>query len=161
MPARNLSEFPIPTDQRMYDVLKRVLDEHPDIDTAHIRFDIHNGHVTLHGATDCFWKRSAIEHLALLTEGVRDVDNQLAVVPLPNDTDEALAERIVAAIVREAEYAADGLHVKVSGGVVTLTGVAPTAFARDALATPLERLSGVVSVRNFVDIAPPAPAGSV
>jgi hyperosmotically inducible protein len=113
---------------------------------------IDNGVVTLMGKVTMPFKKDEIEARVARVEGVRQVRNELAVLPV-SPFDDELRYRIARAIYSNAafwHYAAMAnppIHIVVENGRVTLTGVVNNNVER-MLARSLATNFGAFSVKN-------------
>jgi hyperosmotically inducible protein len=137
----------------------------PTLEAYQIAIDVEGDKVTLSGNVESLIERRLAERIALRTEGISSIENNITVDPAlvvtVIDTEPSFGD-FVADVTREAmidskllwnDYT-DGLDIRVSvlNGVATLTGKADTASSRDlagrlALGTP-----GVVAVKNLLSV---------
>jgi osmotically-inducible protein OsmY len=74
--------------------------------------------------------------------------------------DDALRESVEAQLRWDTRLDASGLDAEVDGGVVTLTGRVPTAFARQAAAATVLAVLGVTHVENDLGVRPAPDAAA-
>jgi osmotically-inducible protein OsmY len=134
-----------------------VMDElawEPSIDAAHIGVAVKNGVVTLSGFVDSYVAQAAVEHAASRVHGVKAIAEEIE-VRLPDDQkhgDDEIADRAVRLLTWDIEVPEKRIHVKVSHGIVTLTGDVDHYFQRGAAENDVRRLGGVRGVVNLVTV---------
>ncbi len=128
------------------------------INRADIRVIYDKGVATLEGSVDAMWKKGYAEDLVAHARGVAAIDNKLSVVPTRGFLDQSIAEDITAALDRNTLIRAEDIRVEVEAGVVTLEGLASTGQGRQAAVDIARHTSGVVNVRDRLDIASPLKA---
>lgn len=111
-----------------------------------------DGVVTLEGTVQSHRRRLLAHEIAACYEGVRDVVDQLDVVPFAPASDEEIAAHVRAALDASAEITKQTVAVAVSGGKVTLTGNAGSYWER-AIAEDVARSThGVRDVHNLLRV---------
>lgn len=134
-----------------------VMDElawEPSIDAAHIGVAVKNGVVTLSGFVDSYIAQAAVEHAASRVHGVKAIAEEIE-VRLPDDqkhADDEIADRAVRLLTWDIEVPEKRIHVKVSHGIVTLTGEVDHYFQRSSAESDVKRLGGVRGVTNLVTV---------
>ena len=104
-----------------------------------ILVSVADGVVTLTGNVDHAYQRIAALWAVQSLWGVRDVDNQVAVLgPLKKPVDPNQISDDIRRALNRGWFAADTVHVRASGGTVTLSGSAETL--RDRNLAPLDRM---------------------
>lgn len=121
-------------------------------DPAEIAVAVHNGVVTLTGRVPSYVQKMAAGKAALRTRGVTAVANDILVTVGARTDDSSLAERAAHILSLNDAVPADSVHVQVSGGIVTLTGVVPWNFQRDAARKSVSSLAGVKDVVNNITL---------
>jgi len=125
--------------------------------------DVRDGIVTLTGRVTMPFKRSEIEQRVAHVEGVRDVRDQIAVLPASTFDDE-LRARIARAIYGNAMFWSYAMlpnppiHIIVEHGRVTLTGLVRTSVDRAlarALATQAPALSLTNNLKTDAEVGKP------
>ncbi len=117
-----------------------------------VSVDVADGIVTLHGKVTMPFKREDIGRRVEAVDGVREVRNQIAVLPVSLQ-DDSLRRRIARAIYGNSSFwrfsamPNPPIHIIVENGRVTLTGVVPSEVDR-ALARSLATGHGEFSVMN-------------
>jgi osmotically-inducible protein OsmY len=134
-----------------------VMDEliwEPSIDAAHIGVSVNNGVVTLSGFVDSYLAAAAAEHAASRVHGVKAIAEEIE-VRLPNDqkhADDEIAQRAVRILSWDIEVPEKLIQVKVSHGIVTLSGEVPYYFQKTAAESDVRRLGGVRGVINQLTV---------
>lgn len=117
-----------------------------------VNASVESGVVTLTGSVTAHFKKNDIAHRVASVEGVREVRNEIAVLPVSRFDDD-LRYRIARAIYGNpsfwhyASMANPPIHIVVDNGRVTLTGVVNSNVER-MLARSLATTFGAFSVRN-------------
>ncbi len=140
----------LPTDQELKGRIQSILQWQPDIDPAGIDVAVQGGWVTLRGRVDACWRRSRVERLVFSVYGIIGLDNQLAVRPLGESMDdEEIQRQVRAALQRNVRVHAEQIGVAVRGGVVTVTGTAPTLWACWQVQEAIENVAaGICAIEN-------------
>jgi osmotically-inducible protein OsmY len=141
-----------PSDAELQDDVDRALRWNPNIDASRITINVSQGLVSLEGAVDTYWKKVHAERVASDVAGVLAVENRLAVVPTREFTDEAIASDIVESLKRNVLVDSEGVDVRVSRGIVTLSGSVPNRAALNAARDAARFTAGVVDVRDNLAI---------
>jgi osmotically-inducible protein OsmY len=129
-----------------------ILDSMVDLNGFRIRVSVDQGIITLTGAVPFYWQRQKAAHLVGNLVGVRDVRNEITVVPSRRATDAAIANEIVAELERSGCVPADSVVVTVNQGKVTLTGSVPCAQAAEYAVRAASYTQGVTEVDNDMEI---------
>ncbi|GEO99582.1 BON domain-containing protein [Methylobacterium haplocladii] len=139
------------------------LDFEPSIDAAEIAVSVDDGIVTLGGHVANFVQREAAKRATKKVRGVRAVVERIEVrfsrdkPPL----DEDLAKRAVQLLDWNVVVPKGAVQVKVQGGCLTLTGTVEWQYQKaEAKAAP-NRLPGVVSIVNLIEVTPKVSATDV
>lgn len=130
----------------------------PRIDAAQIRVEVKNGIAILAGSVDAFWKKEHVRTLLCHAVPIRDVEDQLAVVPSADSADQALAEAVEAALERSPAVTPGDVQVEIEDGVVSLSGRVPSWEAGQAAFQAVANLGGVRDVRDHLEVAAGLPA---
>lgn len=112
----------LPTDDEIQTHLESVIKWNSYMDESGIGISVEDGVVTLKGSVDSYWKKERLDDVARDILGVKDVVNELAVVPTKDIADQVIAETIMDALDRNIFVDAESLEVTVRNGEVTLTG---------------------------------------
>ncbi len=138
----------IPNDSDLETRIRNNLLWSPDIDSQRIDVLVREGKATLSGDVDMYWKKWEAENLAAEVRGIKNVENDIAIVTAKSWVDEEIAKDVESALHRNRYVDAHNITVKVEKGKVTLSGIVESYFeflsAEDsAMYTP-----GVVDVQN-------------
>lgn len=126
-----------------------------DLRNNQIQATVDNGVVTLKGTVDTAGEKTKAARLAMV-KGVTQVDNRLKVGSESTKaamTDATITARLKTELV--AEETLRGVHAETNNAVVSLSGTAPTAAARDRAVELARSLSGVSRVEDNIKILPP------
>ena len=137
-----------PSDSDLWENVTRALRWNPNIDATRITINVSGGVVSLEGSVDSLWKKYHAENVASDVTGVVDVENRLAIVPARDYADEAIASDIVESLKRNALVDAETVDVRVSNGVVTLSGSVANTAAHRAARNAAFYTAGVVDLRD-------------
>lgn len=108
------------TDTDIGVAIKHVLDWTANLPKDSIQAAVRNRIVTLTGAVEWNYQRSAAERIVRGVVGVRRVDNHITLTPRSSATD--TSQLIKSALVRHALQDANAITVSADGAAVTLTG---------------------------------------
>lgn len=128
------------------------------VDATEIGVEVRDGVVTLTGTVPSWGKRVAASEAAHSVYGVLDVANDVVVkMPgTPGRTDTEIAQAIRHALFWDVFVPDDKIRSTVSDGVVVLEGVVSSQAQREDAERAVRNLAGVRSVRNQIEIEPPA-----
>lgn len=143
-----------PTDEELRDGIHRVFGLDSVLNETDVSASVEEGVVTLKGSVDAFWKMGRARELIAGFAGVREVKNQLAVVPTEDYVDQALAENLTSALERNALVDTETVTVEAENGVVTLTGTVPDWHAFRAAFHTATHTTGVVELNNRLVVYP-------
>lgn len=132
------------------------LDYEPSLDASNIAVMAKDGVVTLTGHVASYAEKFAAERATWRVHGVKAIAQKLE-VELPGSkklSDDDIARRAVNILAWDVLAPSDGIHVKVSGGWVTLTGAVPWNYQREAVEADIRKLSGVRGVSNNILVEP-------
>ncbi|MFP4473439.1 MAG: BON domain-containing protein [Candidatus Omnitrophota bacterium] len=144
-------EFTCPTGKELQERIMSILAWNQDIDETRIEVNAEAGIVTLRGSVEAYWKKQKAQRLAQNVAGVRYVDNEIAVVPVSNVSDERMASQITATLQRNLTVAAEKVSVKVENGVVTLSGKLPDRMSVRTAKEAAMYTPGVIEVQDFLN----------
>jgi osmotically-inducible protein OsmY len=124
-----------------------------------INVDTRNGIVTLFGIVPTAASKQAAEAEARKVDGVKQVKNDLQVVPKAKQEaveakDGDLAKAVDQAIDRREDLKGADIDVDVKNGVVRLTGTVPNSEDRLAAAITARSIAGVRSVQDDLHVKP-------
>ncbi len=151
----------VPPDSDIKQTVLNSLAADYDMEKTDIRVSVKNAVVTLEGSVDEYWKRGEAGRIACRARGVCDIVNKLTVVPTRSIADKAIAEDVRAALERNIFGTADCTTIKVSRGVVALSGTVPTWSARNAAVTAAEYTRGVIDVIDDLVVLSSTPVKGV
>lgn len=123
------------------------------LDQQEIDVSCTDGILTLTGSVGALWMKDRAEELARELKGVREVRNQLTVVPTEKDQDDAIARAITAAISRDELIEPDDVTIEVSDGNVHISGTVPTRQAARRAYLCASRTGGVLDVDATLAVA--------
>jgi osmotically-inducible protein OsmY len=111
-----------------------------------------SGKVTLTGEVDSWseWEEAGL--LAGGVRGVREVVNDLRVVPAAGRSDQEIKNDVVAALTRDVYTTGLPIAVSVKDEMVTLTGSVGNAFEKDRAEDTVRWISDVRGVNNFLEV---------
>lgn len=126
----------------------------PEIDPAHIGITAEGGVVTLTGHVRSYAEKRAVEDAVKRVIGVRGIAEDLKVRLEESHTnsDDEITQRALAALGWNALVPAESIRVSVERGCVQLTGTVCWQYQRSAAEDAVRSLSGVVGVRNEVNL---------
>jgi osmotically-inducible protein OsmY len=135
----------------------------PRIDETDIAVTVNGRAVTLSGYARNYLERHEAEQMARRVGGVAAVANdiQVRVSHIARTTDPEIAREAVAALKSELPSAWEKIQVLVDSGHVRLEGTVEWHFMRERAEAALRRVSGVLSLRNHIVIAPTVAAADV
>lgn len=132
--------------------VEKTLAWNASIDATNVAVLVSEGHVTLDGDVDAYWKKvRALELVADLT-GVRDVEDALSVVPTERPKDEEIASDIMSALKRRVDLNVDQVDVTVNDGLVTLSGTVPDWSTSEDVGRTARYTAGVLGVVNALGV---------
>jgi osmotically-inducible protein OsmY len=121
-----------------------------------VNVTVANGVVTLTGAAPELAQKLSLETITRRTPGVRQVINQIKVVPPTNVPDADIVATIRASYTQNlADAEVKAITVRSSGGVVTLTGALPSSYPKQVAMSLASFVLGVVDIRNQIVVKPP------
>ena len=151
------------TDPDLCDDVIRELAWDPRIADKGIAVQALDGVVVLAGTVESWASRNAAVEAAHRVAGVLDVANELEVSP-PGGADVAdpdLAHAVRRALEWDALAPAEHVHVTVTRGNITLTGMVQSIAERTEAERSIERLRGVRHIDNRIDVCPAVDPGSL
>lgn len=150
--VRHPTTVSVPTDTEIHDDIRHGIDRDPDIDATDVIIEIDAGRVTLRGNVPTLWQKDLVDDVAFTSRGVVGVDNELAVVPTGDITDQVIADDIVAELERRVVVDPTDIEVTVASGYVTLNGAVPNWRARNAAYHAARNTTGVIDVIDNLTI---------
>mgnify|MGYP001044552079 CR=1 FL=1 len=147
-----VTETKMPTDEEIQRYVVEKLRWNPDLASYKIEVSVAKGWVTMQGTVDAYWKKVRARMEASEVVGVLGVTNKLAVVPTESIKDERIAEDVVDAMDRNASANPEDVNVRVTDGVVTLTGTVTSWRAKTAAYDSALYTYGVVDVVDEINV---------
>ncbi len=137
-------------DSRLQAAVIEELSWEPTVTASHIGVSAKAGVVTLTGHVENYAEKFAAEQATRRVRGVKAVAEELEVhVPFENRRDDGdIAAAAVNRIEWDSMVPAGAVQIKVEKGWVTLSGDVKWNFQRDAAASDVRSLFGVVGVSN-------------
>ncbi|MBD3366330.1 BON domain-containing protein [candidate division WWE3 bacterium] len=117
-----------------------------------IDVEVREGVVTLLGSVSDYWKKSRALELATQVRGVKNVVDELAVVPTRGSTDEQIALDVLATLDRDISADIDQIDVHVDNGRVVFDGVVSSWIAKNAAKRAAESTAGVKDIVDNLSI---------
>lgn len=146
--VEDLDVTDLPDDNTLEERVNNSLLWSPDLDSVDIEVSASLGNITLEGSVDALWKKTRAEVLAYNVTGVKNVNNELAIVYTEDFTDERIAEDITNAVDRNVFLDEEDIEVFVDEGHVTLTGKVNSIQELEELTDIAFYTQGVLSVQN-------------
>ena len=116
-----------------------------------IRAKVSNGVLRLSGAVPRFWQREAAEEAVRNLMGVRDIVNEIALLPAPSQAH--LTLQVEAALRRWLGPDSRIISVSAAQGVVTLRGVVPTFTMLAEIERAVSSIPGITRIDNQLQVA--------
>lgn len=137
---------------------KFVIDElawDPRVDSSDIAVTVHDGTVRLAGHVNSYAAKLAAERAAGRVKGTKAVVDNIDVrFEDKRRSDEAIADRAVAALEWNVEVPHDKVKVVVNKGWLKLEGEVSWYFQKEAAERTVRQLRGVKAVTNYIVIKP-------
>lgn len=115
-----------------------------------VRVTNRDGVLEVEGSVDAHWKIERASRLVQGIRGVREVVNNLAVVPTDDVADESLADRILKALRRNALVDESRVEVHVDTGIVTLEGTVPSWMEANTAREVVSNMPGTLEIRDHL-----------
>jgi osmotically-inducible protein OsmY len=144
------------TDQSTKQTVLDELSWEPSINAAHIGVTARNGVVTMTGHVGSYAEKYAAERAAERVSGVKAIAQELEVrYPSSADNgDDDIAKRALQALAWDVFIPRDKVKIKVTKGVITLTGDLDWQYQKESAESVVRRLGGVTGVFNEIKIKP-------
>ncbi|HUA03762.1 MAG TPA: BON domain-containing protein [Solirubrobacteraceae bacterium] len=140
------------------DAIREALDKdsrlpHP----SEVAVFVEDGVVTLRGTVGSFVQRITAVRDARNVPGVSEVDDQIKVRILDPDTrsDAEVAGFALQALASDSDVPAELIDLKVTDGVVTLSGEVSYQFQSDAAYNDVAEVFGVIGITNDIRVVNP------
>jgi osmotically-inducible protein OsmY len=121
-----------------------------EVHARDIDVDVDDGAVTLRGLVEVASQRERAQRIAMAVPGVASVENHLRVWLTVSADD--VADRVTAAIGRDAVLGRDSITVRVTGNDVALSGSVTSSAHRDAALAAAETAPGVARVHDEIAV---------
>ena len=142
--------------QLQQEVLKE-LEFEPSVDAAHIGVSANAGVIALTGFVSSYGEKLAAERAVRRVKGVKAIAEEIE-VRLPSDkkiADDEIAGRAVDILKWRVGLPVSRISVKVTKGMVALTGDVDWQFQRSEAEAAVHNLAGVTSVINLIRVNSP------
>ena len=127
----------------------------PDVDDTDIAVKANGGEVTLTGFVPSYLQKYHAEIAVRRVKGVSAVANDIQVKAAgAGPTDPELARAALAALKEDLPLTWNEVQVSVKDGRISLTGAVEWHYQRERAESCMRRLTGVVSVRNSIEVKP-------
>jgi len=146
------AEFNLPSDAEITDSIERKLLWDSRINSTNIRVQTTDGVVTLSGVTDTYWEKNLVEDLALSSNGVVGIINDLTISLSKSVVDLDIENDIKAIFRRSLFIDEDTINVNVENGIVTLSGAAPDNATKIRAHDIAMYTTGVIDVINDIRV---------
>lgn len=132
------------------------LDFEPSIDAAHIGVTAEGGVVTLTGHVATYSEKDAAERAARRVKGVHAIAQEIEVRPYGTHVtaDDEIAKRSISTLAWRTTVPRDAVTVRVQNGWVTLEGTVEWQYQKNAAASAIHDLAGVVGISNLIAVTP-------
>ena len=126
-------------------------------DAGEINVDVNRGTVKLSGFVDTQQEKSKAGDVARGVDGVKTVQNDIAVQTKNSSTgdhidDSVLTAKVKSALIAASETKAHQINVETKHGVVQLSGFVDTAAAKNAATSVARSVTGVKDVKNELSV---------
>lgn len=145
------------TDRALQERVREELEWIPEVDAASVGVTADDGVVTLHGEVASAAERRSAVRAGQRVRGVRTLIDELTVRPRtpaawPSDTE--LGRAVDAALAWDAVLPHDAVRAAIHDHDVVLTGRVEWNYQREGAFRAVQKLRGVRSVANLIEIAP-------
>lgn len=124
------------------------------IDASRISADVVNNVVILRGVVPSEFEKRVAEDIARRIKGVRDVLNELRVVPAQARPDDEIARDVRAKLADDVWVDERTIDLRVSSGIVYLAGAVDSYPAKSHAEADAWSVAGVVDVENAIVVEP-------
>jgi osmotically-inducible protein OsmY len=139
-------------DLNIQENLLLMLAENEDLDASKIEIDVKDGVVTLKGTVDLLHRKRVIENISWKVLGVRDVVNDIAVVPSLMPGDEHIGRLVEDRLEKAEGIRAEAIEIKVQDGVVTVSGAVMNEEEYGRIISAVSDVGGVTKVVDHLVI---------
>jgi len=131
---------------------KQLLHWNSDLDTSNIHVEMNGGMLRIQGTVPYYWQLDRAEDLLSGLSFIHGINNELAVVPTRDISDQLIASEIVNALERSEFIDFNSIKVEVRHGHVTLSGEISTTFSNWHAVKTVSQTDGVRKVTNLMTI---------
>lgn len=135
-------------DEDLEDNIKHIFSTSLYDSLSSVAVDVKNGLVTLSGNVPKLWLKSKAVRLASEMKGVKDILNEITVLPTTTIVDRMISEDIASAITRKLGSIASDISVKVHMGRVVLSGSLPAIAGKKTILSAVENTEGVIAIED-------------
>ena len=144
-------------DQVVLGKVKSALVSDDTTDAGEINVEVHKGIVQLNGFVDNEKEKARAAEVAQAVDGVKGVENNLAVKEGKHTAgqvmdDSALTAKVKSALIDDPATKAGDIKVETRQGIVQLSGFVSTQAQKDAATKVVQSVEGVKSVQNGLTI---------
>ncbi len=144
-------------DKLLVSKVKTALISDKTADADEINVEAYKGVVQLNGFVDNDKEKAQAETVARAVDGVKGVENNLAIKQASQTAggaidDSTITAKVKSALIDSADTKAHDLKVETRGGVVQLSGFVETQAQKDAATGVARAVKGVKSVNNGLGI---------
>ena len=144
-------------DKLLVSKVKTALMSDKTADANEINVEVYKGVVQLNGFVDGEKEKAQAGTVAKGVEGVKGVENNLAIKQASQTTggaidDSTITAKVKTALIESADTKAHDIKVESRGGVVQLSGFVATQAQKDAATKVAKSVSGVKAVENGLGI---------
>ena len=144
-------------DKLLVSKVKTALISDKTADANEINVEVYKGVVQLNGFVDGEKEKAQAETVAKGVEGVKGVENNLAIKQASQTTggaidDSTITAKVKTALIESADTKANDIKVETRGGVVQLSGFVSSQAQKDAATKAAKSVTGVKAVENGLGI---------
>lgn len=139
------------TDTEIAEAVVDALKWHAFVKEDQLRIKVENGFVTLEGEVEWAYQRKAAQKAIENLEGVRGINNQIAILPKDIKVLD-IKEKIGAAFLRSASIDASKVHVEIVDRKVILKGIVSSLVEKEEAENATWFAPGVSAVENRLEV---------
>ncbi len=144
-------------DKLLVSKVKTALISDKTADADEINVEVYKGVVQLNGFVDNDKEKAQAETVARAVDGVKGVENNLAIKQASQTTgsaidDSTITAKVKSALIDDPDTKAGDIKVETRGGVVQLSGFVANEAQKTAAAKVAQSVSGVKAVENGLGI---------